>query len=99
MLHDCHIISSFKNVRYSAELEVSKEISFNLLESMILLFTRVRSFSYSRDVREKHRNAKKQANKSSLRTEIKKIQQQQTIWTLILPSPAKGLKLSKRLFL
>ena len=72
MLHDCHIISSFKNVCYSAELEVSKEISFNLLENMLLLFTRVRSFSYSRDVREKHRNAKEQANKSSLRTEIKK---------------------------
>ena len=71
MVHDCHI-SSFKNVCYSAELEVSKEISFNLLESMLLLFTRVRSFSYVRNVREKHRNAKKQANKSSLRTEIKK---------------------------
>ena len=72
MPHDCHIISSLKNIRYSAELEVSKEISFNLLESMLLLFTRVRSFSYSRDVPEKHRNAKKQANESSLRTEIKK---------------------------
>ena len=72
MLHDCHIISSFKNVRYSAELEVSKEISFNLLESMLLLFARVRSFSYAKDVREKYRNTKKQGNKSSLRTEIKK---------------------------
>ena len=72
MLHDCHIISSFKNISYSAELEVSKEITFNLLESMLLLFTRVRSFSYARDVREKHGNAKKQANKSSLRTGIKK---------------------------
>ena len=72
MLHDCHLISSFKNVRYSAELEVSKEISFNLLESMLLLFTRVGSFSYARDVREKYRNTKKQGNKSSLRTEIKK---------------------------
>ena len=58
MLHDCHVIPSFKNICYSAELEVSKEISFNLLESMLLLFTRVRTFSYARDVREKHRNAK-----------------------------------------
>ena len=71
MLHDCHIISSIKNVCYSAELEVSKEISFNLLDSMLLLFIQVCSFSYARDVCEKHRNNKMQANKSSLRTEIK----------------------------
>ena len=72
MLSDCFIISSFKTIWFSAELDVPKEIAFNLLESMLMLYTRIRSFSYARDVREKHRFSKKQGKKSSLRTEIKK---------------------------
>ena len=72
MLSDIYIISSFKTIWFSAQLEVPKEIAFNLLESMLMLYTRIRSFSYARDVREKHRISKKQGKKSSLRTEIKK---------------------------
>lgn len=72
MLQDCFVISSFKNICYNSELEVGKEVAFNILESMLLLFVRVRSFSYADDVREKYRYNKNQTKKSSLITEIKK---------------------------
>ena len=72
MLKDSVIISNLNNIRYNTEVQIDKEISFSLLESMLVLFTRVRSFSYARDIREKHQINKRQARKSSIRTEIKK---------------------------
>ena len=73
MLKDSVIISNLNNIRYNTEVQIDKEISFSLLESMLVLFTRVRSFSYARDIREKHQINKRQARKSSIRTEIKKV--------------------------
>ena len=37
-----------------------------------MLFTRVQTFSYAKDIREKYKSKKKHMKKSSLRTEIKK---------------------------
>ena len=34
------------------------EIFFNVLESMLTLFTRIRTLSFARDIREKHRITK-----------------------------------------
>ena len=62
MLQNCHVV----------EPKVPDEICFNILEKMPMLFTRVRSFSYAKDIREKYKSKKKQVKKSSLRTEIKK---------------------------
>lgn len=72
MLKNCSVLSNFKSVCYTIDPQVSKEVSMNLLEHMLTMFTRVRSFSYARDIREKHKAAKKLAKKRSLRTEIKK---------------------------
>ena len=72
MLKDSVIISSLNNVCYSTEVQIDKEISFSLLESMLVLFTRVRSFSYARGIHEKYQINKRQACKSSVRTEIRK---------------------------
>ena len=56
----------------STETVLDKEIRFNLLEEMIMLFIRVRTFSFAKDVRERHKVSKKESRKYSLRTEIKK---------------------------
>lgn len=71
MLSDASILSSFRNICYNIP-NLNEEIKMNLLESMLMLFTRVRTFSYAKDIREKFKIRKKQSKKSSLRTEIKK---------------------------
>lgn len=72
MLSNCSVLSNFKSVCYGVDPKVSKEISMNLLEHVLTLFTKVRTFSYAKDIREKHKVAKKSSKKRSLRTEIKK---------------------------
>ena len=69
MLKDSVIISSLNNICYNTEVQIDKEIYFSLLESMRILFRRVKRFSYVRDIREKHQINKRQARKSSLRIE------------------------------
>jgi len=43
----------------------------NLLEQILTLFVRLRTFSFAKDIREKHKLAKKASRKRSLRTDIK----------------------------
>ena len=49
------VISNFNSLCYDIELNINKEISFNLLENTLTLFTTVRSFSYAEDIKEKHK--------------------------------------------
>ena len=72
MLQNCHVVSSYRLICYGVEPKVPNEICFNILEKMLMLFTRVRTFSYAKDICEKYKSKKKHAKKSSLRTAIKK---------------------------
>ncbi len=72
VLKDSFILSHYKSICTDVEPMVDKELSFNLLEQIVTLFFRVRTFSYAKDVREKHKVAKKKSRQHSLRTEIKK---------------------------
>ena len=51
MLQNCHLVSSYKLICYGVEPKVPDEICFNILEKMLMLFTRVRTFSYAKDIR------------------------------------------------
>ena len=72
MMKDVIVVSNFNSICSGVDPKVTKEISLNLLDHMITLFVRVRTFSFAKDVREKYKVAKKQSKKHSLRTEIKK---------------------------
>ena len=54
-LEDSTLISSFETICLDAEVEVQKELIHNLLEDIVTLFVKVRTFSFSQDVREKHK--------------------------------------------
>ena len=43
----------FSSIIYNVKPKVNKEISFSLLENMLLQFTKLRAFSFARDVKEK----------------------------------------------
>ena len=64
------VISNFNAIAQSVDTPVKKEFRMNLLEHILTLYIRVRSFSFAKDVREKHKAAKKASRKRSLRTEI-----------------------------
>ena len=66
------IISNFNSLCYNIEPRVNKEISFNLLENMLTLFTTVQSFSYAKDIKEKHKIKSNKSKSQSLQREIKK---------------------------
>ena len=66
------VISNFDALYYNSEPKVTKEIILNLLENMLLLFTRVCAFSFAKDVKERFKARIKKTKSWSLRKEIKK---------------------------
>ena len=71
-MNDIIVKSNFTSLCESSTTLIKKEIGHNLLEYIIVLYFRVRTFSFAKDIREKHKVAKKDSRKRSLRTEIKK---------------------------
>ena len=72
LLRNSSVLCNFNKLRNITTEKVSKEIAFNLLEQLVLLYIRVRTFSWvkSRNDLEKIKSKKKKVR--SLRTEIKK---------------------------
>lgn len=52
--------------------KIPKEIALNLLEHLLLLYVRVRSFSFAKDKVKKHKLEMQQRKTKSLRTELKR---------------------------
>ena len=72
ILKDSLVLYDYNDICSNSNLKINKEVSMDLLEHMVTIYFRVRTFSYAKDIREKHKISKKQAKKRSLRTEIKK---------------------------
>ena len=66
MKNNSIVISTFNCLCYGIEPRVNKDISFNLLENMLTLFTTVRYFSYAKDIKEKHKIKSNKSKSSSL---------------------------------
>ena len=66
------IIPNYDSLCYSIVPKLNKDLSLNLLESVLYLFVKVRMFLFSRDIKEKHKVKKKKRKALSPRTEIKK---------------------------
>ena len=73
LMKNCGILSNFDKIRNESEEKVSKEIALNLLEQIITLFVRARTFSYVRNQQQLHKIGAKKKKSRSLRTEIKKV--------------------------
>lgn len=66
------VISNFNSHFYDMEPRVNKQISFNLFENMLTLFTTVRSFSYDKSIKEKQKIKSNKSESRLLRRAIKK---------------------------
>ena len=56
MLQISVVVSNFKCICYVIDPKVNKEISLNILEQILVLFVRLRTFSFAKDVREKQKS-------------------------------------------
>ena len=66
------VLCNFNKIRSQCSEKVSKEVGLNLLDHLITLYVRVRTFSLVKDKCELHKIASKRKKTKSLRTEIKK---------------------------
>ena len=65
--------SNFDALCFKIETKVNKESSLNLLENMLLLFTKVHTFSFARYVKEGFKARIKNPKSRSSRKETKKV--------------------------
>ena len=63
--------SHYYNIYSSISRKVSKENAVNLLEELMLLYLRIRSHSFAKDVKETYKMKSKKSKERSLRTTIK----------------------------
>ena len=72
------VISNYNSFSTQTQGTISKEIPKNVLEKMVTLYIRVRSFSYAKDVKFKKILQSRTTNKKSLRENLKKKSDQKT---------------------
>ena len=72
LMSDSVVLSYFSKLRSSSSDHVKKEVALNLLEDLLTLYIRVRTFSYVKDKQQLHKLQANKAKSRSLRTEIKK---------------------------
>ena len=65
--------SNFDKLRSQATVDVKKEVMYNLLEDVIGLYIRTRTFSYVKDIQQKHELSANNTKAKSLRTGLKKM--------------------------
>ena len=75
LLQDNEIISIFSTICAEVNIKIPKEAAMNLFQDLLTLYTRVRAHSFAKDIKEKHLLAAKQQKAHSLRTELKKAQE------------------------
>ena len=72
LLKNSLVQSHYYNIYSSISPKVSKENAVNLLEELMLLYLRIRSHSFAKDVKETYKMKSKKSKERSLRTAIKK---------------------------
>lgn len=75
--HDEEILSSCNSLLYNSQLKVDKKVVKDVLHSILGLYLRVLSFSFAKDIIQKHEIKTKQNKAKGLRKEIKRSTQEQ----------------------
>ena len=72
LLKNSLVQSHYYNIYSSISRKVSKENAVNLLEELMLLYLRIQSHSFAKNVKETYKMKSKKSKERSLRTAIKK---------------------------
>lgn len=72
LLKNCIVLANFSKIRNSCTQEIEKELSLNLLEDLLCLYIRARTFSHVKQKRDNYKLESKKQKMNSLRKSIKK---------------------------
>ena len=72
ILKDARVTSSFSILVSLCDIDINKEIGRSLLEELIGLYVRTRTFSYVKDQQQNHKLSSDHTKETSLRTGLKK---------------------------
>ena len=72
LLMNTEVVSLFNNLIEDSGVAIDSEVKDNLLENMLSLYLRVRSFSYAKDITNKHKFELKKKKSKALQKDIKK---------------------------
>ena len=72
LMKDCYILSLWSMLRNKCSLQVEKELSHNLLNDLLLLYIRARTFSHVKQKRDLFKLENKKQKMNSLKKTIKK---------------------------
>ena len=48
-MKDCYVLANVSKIRHSSSNEIKKEVALNSLADLLILYIRVRAFSYVKD--------------------------------------------------
>lgn len=71
LMENSYILMHFSNIRDSSPDKIRKEVALNLLEDLLTLYIRVRTFSYVKDKVQAHKIQQSKNRTRSLRTSLK----------------------------
>ena len=69
-VHDVDVVSAYNSMLLDSELMVNKAVAKDVLYNIIQLYVKVRSFSFAKDIIQKHKMKLKQMKSKALRKEI-----------------------------
>ena len=69
---DQDILALYQTLLSSAALQVDKDIAKDVFEKILMLFIKVRSFSYAKDIVNKFKISQRKAKSKALRKEIQR---------------------------
>ena len=55
LMKNCSVLTNLKKLRNSASDNIKKEVAVNFLEDLLMLYIRVRTFSYVKNLKECHK--------------------------------------------
>ena len=69
-VHDVEVVSACNSLLSNAELMINSSVAKDVLHNIIHLYVKVRSFSFAKDIIEKHKIKLKQMKSKALRKDI-----------------------------
>ena len=73
---DPQVTASYNVILSHAELEICNSVSKDILHNIISLYIKVRSFSFAKDIVQKHKIKQKQCKAKALRKELERSSQE-----------------------
>jgi len=69
-VHDAEVVSAYNSMLSNSELKINSNVAKDVLHNIIQLYVKVRSFSFAKDIIQKHKIRLKQMKSKAVRKDI-----------------------------